>query len=88
VVYKGPSARIAPDPKNPRFPCCPSVNTALSYCDAQMGEEAHVDAPQPLLKASIEAMCRVADSMKVRRSELTTDDVLARVDRLIEQAFK
>lgn len=27
-------------------------------------------------------------SVKARRSEFTTDEVLARVDRLIEQAFK
>jgi hypothetical protein len=51
----------------------------------QMGEYAHIDAPKPLLRASIEAICRVADGMKVRRSELTTDEVLARVDRLIDQ---
>lgn len=51
----------------------------------QMGEDAYIDAPPPLLKASIDAIRRVADGMKARRSDLTTDDVLARVDRLLEQ---
>jgi hypothetical protein len=50
-----------------------------------MGEEAYVDAPQPLLKAGIDAICRVADGMKARRTELATDDVLARVERAIQQ---
>jgi len=53
----------------------------------QMGEEAFIDASQPLLKAAIDAICRVADAMKVKKSELTTDDVLARVDRLVQQGF-
>jgi len=53
----------------------------------QMGDDAFIDAPQPLLKASIDAICRVADAMKVKKSELTTEDVLARVERLIQQGL-
>ncbi len=54
----------------------------------QMGQEAYIDAPQPLLKAAIDSACRVADSMKVKKSELTTNDVLSRMQRLIQQVSR
>src|SRR5262249_42901310 len=49
------------------------------------GDESHLDAPRPLLVASLEAAHRHANAMKVRRSELSTDDLLARLNRIIER---
>lgn len=50
------------------------------------GEEGYVDAPRPLLLATLAAVCRLANAMKVRRSELLTADVLERLERMIERA--
>jgi hypothetical protein len=47
------------------------------------GDESYLDAPHPLLIASLDAAFRLATAMKVRRSELSTDDFLARLDREI-----
>jgi hypothetical protein len=49
----------------------------------QVGEEAFIDAPQPLLQAALDAVCRVANSLKRRRAELSTADVLSRLEREI-----
>lgn len=51
----------------------------------QMGEEGFLDAPQPLLQASLDAVCRVANGPKRRRAELSTAEVLARLTREIER---
>jgi hypothetical protein len=49
------------------------------------GDESFLDAPRPLLVASLEAAYRLANGMKVKRSELSTDDLLARLNRAIER---
>jgi len=50
-----------------------------------VGEEAFVDAPQPLLQASLDAVYRVANGLKRKRAELSTAEVLARLTREIER---
>ena len=49
-----------------------------------IGGEGYIDAPQPLLQASIEVVCRVASGLKRRRADLSTADVLSRLAREIE----
>jgi predicted nucleic acid-binding protein len=49
------------------------------------GDECHMDVPRPLLIAALEAAYRLADELKVRKSELSTDDMLARLQREIER---
>ena len=51
----------------------------------QMGEEGFVDAPQPLLQVSLDAVCRLANGLKRRRADLSTEDVLARLTREIDR---
>jgi hypothetical protein len=51
----------------------------------QVGEEGFADAPQPLLQASLDAVCRVANGLKRKRAELSTAEVLARLTREIER---
>jgi hypothetical protein len=51
------------------------------------GEEGYVDAPRPLLMAALDTVCRLANSMKVRRSELLSADVLERLERMIERSM-
>ena len=50
-----------------------------------LGDESRLDAPRPLLVASLEAAYRLAHGMKVKKSELSTDDFLARLQRVIER---
>ena len=50
-----------------------------------LGVKASMTAPLPLLRAAIDAGCRVADAMKVRRAELQTASVQARLQREIER---
>jgi Helicase conserved C-terminal domain len=50
-----------------------------------MGDEGFVDAPQPLIQASLDAMCRLANGLKRRRADLATADVISRVEREIER---
>jgi hypothetical protein len=50
-----------------------------------MGDESRLDAPRPLLMAALEAAHRLANGMKVKKSELSTDDFLARLQRVIER---
>jgi superfamily II DNA or RNA helicase len=49
------------------------------------GDESYLDAPRPLLVAALEAAHRLANGMKVKKSELSTDDCLARLQRVIER---
>jgi hypothetical protein len=51
----------------------------------QVGEEGFVDAPQPLLQASLDAVYRMANGLKRKRAELSTAEVLARLTREIER---
>jgi hypothetical protein len=50
-----------------------------------VGDEGYMDAPQPLLQASIEAVCRVANGLKRRRADLSTADVFTRLEREVER---
>jgi hypothetical protein len=50
-----------------------------------IGDEGFVDAPQPLIQASLDAMCRLANGLKRRRADLATADVISRLDREIER---
>ena len=50
-----------------------------------MGDESRLDAPRPLLVAALEAAYRLAHGMKVKKSELSTNDFLARLHRVIER---
>ena len=49
------------------------------------GDESYLDAPRPLLVASLEAAYRLANGMKVKKSELSTDAFLARWQWIIER---
>jgi hypothetical protein len=51
----------------------------------QVGEEGFIDAPQPLLQASLDAIYRVANGLKRKRAELSTAEVLVRLTREIER---
>jgi len=51
----------------------------------RIGTEATITAPLPLLRSSFDAGCRVADLLKVKKSELQTDTVLARLRRELER---
>ena len=53
----------------------------------ELGEEAFMDVPQPLLQASLDALYRVANSLKRRRAELSTAEVLARLTREIDRSI-
>lgn len=46
----------------------------------------HLDVTRPFIRAAIDAACRESDAMKRKRTELTTDEVIARLDRFIGQA--
>ncbi|MGQ4810058.1 RNA polymerase-associated protein RapA [Candidatus Entotheonellaceae bacterium PAL068K] len=48
------------------------------------GDNSYLDAPRALLIASLEAAYRLASGMKVKKSELLTDDFLARLNRVIK----
>jgi hypothetical protein len=50
-----------------------------------MGAKANMMATPPLLRAAIDAGCRVAGAMKVRRAELRTESVQARLRREIDR---
>ncbi len=50
------------------------------------GDTTYMDVTGPFIRVALEALCREADAMKKKKSELTTDEVLARLERLIEQA--
>jgi hypothetical protein len=49
------------------------------------GDESYLDAPRPLLVAALEAAHRLANGMKIKKSELATEDFLARLQRVIER---
>jgi hypothetical protein len=50
-----------------------------------MGDEGFVDAPQPLIQASLDAMCRLANGLKRRRADLATAEVISRLERDIDR---
>ena len=54
----------------------------------QLGTDASMEVPGPLLHSSFDAGHRIADAMKVKKSELGTDAVLARLQREVEMELK
>jgi Helicase conserved C-terminal domain len=50
-----------------------------------VGYEGYLDVPQPLIHASLGAMCRLANGLKRRRADLSTAAVLSRLERDIER---
>lgn len=52
------------------------------------GETSHVDASPILLRSALDAICREANAMKKKKSELTTDEVLARAEGSIKHLMK
>jgi hypothetical protein len=50
-----------------------------------VGDEGYVDAPQPLVQASLDAVCRLANGLKRRRADVSTAEVLSRLEREIER---
>jgi hypothetical protein len=50
-----------------------------------VGDEGYVDAPQPLIQASLDAMCWLANGLKRKRADLSTAEVLSRLEREIER---
>lgn len=53
-----------------------------------VGDKFHLTVPRPLARAAIDAVNRLVDSMKVRRSDLRAATVLARLQREIEARWK
>lgn len=45
------------------------------------GNKAIINAPVPLLRVALDAVCRLANSMRKARAELETEQVLARIER-------
>ena len=54
----------------------------------KLGSKTSVTIPILLVSAAVDAGCRIADSMKVKKSGLTTGMVRARIDREIERQLK
>jgi hypothetical protein len=50
-----------------------------------LGDDGYVDAPQSLIQASFDAMCRLANGLKRRRADLSSTEVLTRLERDIER---
>ncbi len=50
----------------------------------QVGDTGYLDAPRPLFLCAIASACRVADAMRVKKAELRTADLIARLEREIE----
>ncbi|MCB1131991.1 MAG: DEAD/DEAH box helicase, partial [Verrucomicrobiae bacterium] len=46
-----------------------------------MGDHGHMTAPRLLLRTAIDAACRAADSLNLRKGETTVDRVLGRIER-------
>jgi hypothetical protein len=54
----------------------------------QLGTEARMQIAGPLLHSSLDAGYRIADAMKVKKTELITAAVLARLRREIEKELE
>jgi hypothetical protein len=71
-----------------RIPSMQARTLSGLLCDVTIptiGEESSVGASHPFLMAALEAAHRLANGMKIKKSELTTDDFLARLQRVIDQ---
>lgn len=53
-----------------------------------VGSKATLEAPTVLLRPALDSVTRLAASMKVRRAELSTNNVLARLQREIDQCLE
>jgi hypothetical protein len=59
--------------------------------DAQvptLGQLAGITSPSLLTAAAVDAGCRLANSMKKKKTEITVRDVLNRLDREIQKKLK
>jgi ERCC4-related helicase len=54
----------------------------------QVGDEGSVDAPAVLVRSAIDAACRVADGMREKRSDLTTEAVLRQLQRVMGEKLR
>lgn len=54
----------------------------------EVGDAGYVDAPWALVSCSVATACRVADGMRAKKSELSTDDVVSRLEREIEREVR
>jgi hypothetical protein len=75
-----PSIRVKPIPVKliRRFPAG-LFETVLP----NVGEDGYVDAPRILLDCAFDAAARLADSLRVKKDELSTDDMIGRLEREI-----
>jgi superfamily II DNA or RNA helicase len=72
----------------PKIPVDPTARLAALLFDVNLptvGAEGNMTAPTILLKSAIEAGCRLADSWRVKRTDLTTEDFLGRLSREIRK---
>jgi hypothetical protein len=49
----------------------------------QIGDDGYVDVPQILLGCALDAAARVADSLRIKKDDVSTDDMIARLEREI-----
>ena len=54
----------------------------------QVGDQGSVDAPALLMRSAIDSACRVADGIRGRRAELTTDAVLRRIQGVVAEKVR
>jgi hypothetical protein len=54
----------------------------------QVGEDGYVDAPQILLACAFDAAARVADSLRVKKDDVSTDDMIARLERAVAKLMR
>jgi hypothetical protein len=52
-----------------------------------IGEEGYVDAPHILRECAFDAAARIADGLPVKRDDLSTDDMIARLERAISKVI-
>ena len=80
-----PSIRVKPIPAKliRRFPAG-LFETVLP----NVGEDGYVDAPHILLDCAFDAAARLADSLRVKKDELSTDDMIGRLEREIGKLGK
>jgi hypothetical protein len=54
----------------------------------ELGREGRMEVPFPLRQSALDAICRLADRMRVRRSELDLEAVIDRAGREIENLMQ
>lgn len=72
----------------PKIPVEPARQVSPSLFPVtlpQVGTECPLTAPKPLVQAAIDQACRIADSWKIKRADLTTDEFLGRLGREVQR---